>query len=125
MLNDRVWAGEHQAGVTVVETHQVGRFPARSANLNDLARPLRLAHEVATHVEPVPDGCLHRPTSLPAFRAARAQQDTLTVCHFATTSICLVAVGWYWLGWAPRDKRQIRAFAGSCPRSCRVAGIRV
>src|SRR6516165_10119968 len=66
MLNDRVRAGEYQAGVTVVEPHQVGRFPARSADLDDLARPLRLAHDVATHVEPVPDGCLHRPTSLPA-----------------------------------------------------------
>src|SRR5438445_4527864 len=78
MLNDRVRAGEHQAGVTVVETHQVGRFPARPADLDNLARPLRLAHDVATHVEPVPDGCPHPPTSLPAFRATRAQQDTLT-----------------------------------------------
>jgi hypothetical protein len=56
-----------------------------------------LAHDVATHVEPVPDGCLHLPTSLPAFRAARAQQDTLTVCHIATASIYPGADGWYWL----------------------------
>ena len=97
MLNGRVRAGEHQAGVTVVETHHVGRFPARSADLDDLARPLRLAHDVATHVEPVPDGCLHPPTSLPAFRATRAQQDTLTVRHSATASIYLDADGWYWL----------------------------
>src|SRR5437763_8514035 len=66
MLNGRVRAGEHQAGVTVVETHQIGRFPARSANLDDLARPLRLAHDVATHAEPVSDGSLHQPTSSPA-----------------------------------------------------------
>jgi hypothetical protein len=97
MLNDRVRAGEHQAGVTVIEMHQVGRFPARSADLDDLARPLRLAHDVATHVEPVPDGCPHLPTSLSAFRATRAQQDTLTVCHIAAASIYLDARGWYWL----------------------------
>jgi hypothetical protein len=95
MLNDRVRAGEHQAGVTVIEMHQVGRFPARSANLDDLADPLRLAHDGAPHVEPVPDGCLHLPTSLPAFRATRAQQDTLTVCHIAAASIYLDADGWY------------------------------
>src|SRR5215475_1369204 len=112
MLNDRVRSGEHQAGVTVVETHQVGRVPARSADLNDLARPLRLAHEVATHVEPVPDGCLHRPTSLPAFRATRAQQDTLTVRHIA--SIYLVADGWYWL--CVGTARQ----AADVPIRCRV-----
>jgi hypothetical protein len=97
MLNDRVRAGEHQPGVTVVETHQVGRFPARPADLDDLARPLPLADHVATHMEPVPGGCLHPPTSLPAFRAARAQQDTLTVCHIATASIYPGADGWYWL----------------------------
>src|SRR5215472_10741280 len=67
MLDHRVRAREHQAGVTVVETHQVGRLSARSADLDDLARPLRLAHDVPTYVEPVPDGCLHQPTSSPAF----------------------------------------------------------
>src|SRR5438094_7255744 len=97
MLDDRIRAGEHQARVTVVETHQVGRFPARSGDLDDLARPLRLAHDVATHVEPVPDGCLHLPTSLLAFRATRAQEDTLTVCRIAAASIYLDADGWYWL----------------------------
>src|SRR6266851_9613731 len=40
MLDDRVRAGEHQGGVTVVESHQVRRLPARSADLDDLARPL-------------------------------------------------------------------------------------
>ena len=63
MLDDRVRAGEYQGGVTVVESHQVGRLPARSADLYDLACPLRMAHDVGAHVEPVPDGCLHAPTS--------------------------------------------------------------
>jgi len=58
MLNDRVRAGEHQAGVTVVETHQVGRLPARSADLDDLACPLWMAHDIGVHVEPVPDDCV-------------------------------------------------------------------
>src|SRR5215467_201550 len=66
-FDDRVRTREHQAGVTVVETHQVGRLTARSADLDDLACPVRLAHDVAMHVEPVPDGCLHEPTSSPAF----------------------------------------------------------
>jgi len=67
MLDDRVRAGEHQGGVTVVETHQVGRLPARSADLDDLACPLRMADDIGVHVEPVPDHCLYAPTSLPAF----------------------------------------------------------
>src|SRR5271165_7010788 len=91
MLDDRVRAGEHQARVTVVETHQVGRLPARSADLDDLARPIRMAHDVAMHVEPVPDGCLHAPTSssafacgMSAFRRCRAPGTRSTVypdCH--------------------------------------------
>jgi hypothetical protein len=40
MLDDRVRAGEHQDSVTIVESHQVRRLPARSADLDDLARPL-------------------------------------------------------------------------------------
>jgi hypothetical protein len=59
MPDDRVRAGEHQARVTVVATRQAGRLSARSADLDNLARPLRMAHDVAMHVEPVPDGCLH------------------------------------------------------------------
>src|SRR5690349_16325552 len=91
MLDDRVRAGEHQARVTVVETHEVGRLAARSADLDDLARPLWMAHDVAMHVEPVPDDCLHAPTSssafacgVSAFGAVRALEDTLQVypdCH--------------------------------------------
>ncbi len=55
-------AGEHQARVAVVETHQVGRLSARSADLDNLARPLRMAHDVAMHVQPVPrrlPPCVH------------------------------------------------------------------
>jgi len=91
MLDDRVRAGEDQARVTVVETHEVGRLAARSADLDDLARPLWMAHDVAMHVEPVPDDCLHTPASSSAFAggmsapgAARAPKDTLQVypdCH--------------------------------------------
>src|ERR1035437_8503381 len=67
MLDDRIRAGEHQARVTVVEAHEVGRFAARSADLDDLARPLWMAHDVAVHVEPLPEDCLHAPTSSSAF----------------------------------------------------------
>jgi hypothetical protein len=63
MLDGRIRAGEHQARVAVVEAHQVGRLPASSADLDDLTGPLRLAHDVATRVKPIPDGCLHPPTS--------------------------------------------------------------
>src|SRR5262249_49196171 len=67
MFDDRIRTGEHQAGVTVMKTHQVGGRPARPADLDDLACPLRLAHDVAPHAEPVPDGCPHQLTSSPAF----------------------------------------------------------
>jgi hypothetical protein len=39
-LDDRVRAREYQARVTVIETHQVWRLPARSADFDDLADPL-------------------------------------------------------------------------------------
>jgi hypothetical protein len=61
MLDDCVRAGEYQGGVIVLESHEVRRFAARSADLDDLACPLRLAHDAATHVKPVSDGCLHAP----------------------------------------------------------------
>ena len=67
MLDDRVRAGKHQGGVTVVESHQVRRLPARSADLDDLAGALGMAHGAGVHLEPVPDGCLHAPTSSSAF----------------------------------------------------------
>ena len=61
MLDDCVRAGEYQRGVTVLESYEVGRFTARSADFDDLACPLRLTHDAATHVKPVSDGCLHAP----------------------------------------------------------------
>jgi hypothetical protein len=92
MLDDRVRTREHQAGVTVVESDQVGRLPARSADFDDLARPFRLAHGVAIHVKPIPDGCLHEPTSSPAFaRDPVHPKDTLTVCRITMASIYLDA----------------------------------
>ena len=43
-------------------------MPAATAlTANVGARPIRMAHDVAMHVEPVPDGCLHAPTSSSAF----------------------------------------------------------
>src|SRR5215467_15049464 len=93
-FDDRVRTREHQAGVTIVETHQVGRLPAWSADLDDLACPLRLAHDVAKHMEPVPDGCLHQPTSSPTSTRYRVHlEDTLTVCHITMASIYLDAGG--------------------------------
>src|SRR5436190_14078385 len=95
MLDDRIRAREHQARVTVVETHHVGRLPARSADLDDLARPLRLAHDVATHVEPVPDGCLHAAhllTQVPALPMRRRTRPRSA--HVATPSIHLDSEGW-------------------------------
>jgi hypothetical protein len=97
MLDDRVRAWEHQAGVTVVETHHVWRLPARSTDLDDLARPLRLAHGAATHTEPVPDGCLHPPTSSPVHRTARSR---------CATSLWPVSAPRHGRVWAPGDKRQ-------------------
>jgi hypothetical protein len=93
MLDNRVRARKHQARMTVVETNQVRRLPARPANLDDLARPFRLAHDVATHMEPVSDGCLHPPPPHPRSRATRPPEVTLTAWHLATTSIHLDADG--------------------------------
>src|SRR6266571_1259827 len=61
-------------------TARHARLPARPADLDDLARPLRLAHDVATHMEPVPDGCLHPPPphpALPVRRRSRSRRATL------------------------------------------------
>ena len=59
MLDDRVRAGEHQGGVIVLKSHEVGRFSARSSDLDDLARPVGLAYDAAVHVDSVSDGCPH------------------------------------------------------------------
>src|SRR5690348_14933237 len=102
VLDDRVRAGEHQGGVTVVESHQVGRLPARSADLDDLACPLRMAHDIGVHVEPVPDDCLHAPTSLSAFAHCMSafpalparRKNTLTVYpdwHGQASTVTLLA----------------------------------
>jgi len=40
MLDDCVRAREYQARVAVIETHQVWRLAARSADFDDLADPL-------------------------------------------------------------------------------------
>src|SRR5258708_1087709 len=86
MLDDPVRAGGHQRGGTVVGAHQVGRLPARSADVDDLARPPRMAHDVGVHVEPIADGCLHAPTSssafahsMSAFSALPEPEDTPTM----------------------------------------------
>src|SRR6266581_243417 len=86
VLDDRVRTREHQAGMAVVETHQVGRLPARPAHLDDLACPLRLAHDVATHMELVPDGCLHQSTSSPAFARSPCPGGHARVCHLIMAS---------------------------------------
>src|SRR5258708_17618035 len=93
MLDDRVRAWEHQARVTIVETHQVWRLAARSADFDDLARPLWLTHDVATHMQPVSDGCLHPPTSLTRVPAAPVGRRTSHGVRPATTSIHLDADG--------------------------------
>jgi hypothetical protein len=71
MLDDCVGAGEYQRGVIVLESHEVGRFTARSADLDYLACPLWLTHDAATHVKPVSDGCLHAPPPLIRVRSPR------------------------------------------------------
>src|SRR6266516_2122959 len=103
MLDDRVRAGEHQGGVTVVESYQVGRLPARSADLDNLTRPPRMAHDIGVHVEPVPDGCLHAPTSSSAFapacphspRCPRGAGHAHGVPRLAQAGIHLDATGWH------------------------------
>jgi hypothetical protein len=107
MLDDRVRAGEHQRGVTGVEPHQVGRLPAGSPDLDDLARPPRMAHNVGVYVEPIPDGCLHAATSSPAFAHGMSAfptlaepEDTLTMYPDrhgpVSTSTLLAGTGRAW-----------------------------
>src|SRR5690349_4040871 len=94
MLDNRVRAWEHQARVTIVETHQVWRLAARSADFDDLACPRWLAHDVATHVQAVSDGCLHAPTSLTSVPAGPMGPRTSHDVRTATTSIHLDGDGW-------------------------------
>jgi len=64
------------------------------ADLDDLARPLWMAHDVAMHVEPLPDDCLHVPAASSAFAggmsapgAARAPKARSRPTQAVTTSI--------------------------------------
>jgi hypothetical protein len=50
--------------VTVLESHEVRGLPARATDFDDLAHPFWLTHDAAMYVKPVPDNCLHVPTSL-------------------------------------------------------------
>jgi hypothetical protein len=59
MLDHRIRAGKDQGDVLVLELHEVGRFPARSADLDDLTGPLGLTHDSAMYVDHIPDDCLH------------------------------------------------------------------
>jgi hypothetical protein len=61
MLYECVRAGEYKSSVIVLESDEVGRFTARSADFDDLAGPLRLTHDAAAHMKPVSDSCLHAP----------------------------------------------------------------
>jgi hypothetical protein len=80
VLDDRIRAGEHQAAVTILESHEVWRLAASAADLDDLAHPLRLAHDAAVYVKPVPHDCLHLPTSLgPCRLAARRLRQNQTI----------------------------------------------
>ena len=62
-IDDGVGPGEYQAGVAVLEAHDVGWLAASSSYLHDLAYVVRLAHHVAMYVELVSDGCVHLGTS--------------------------------------------------------------
>src|SRR6266702_6915684 len=48
--------------------------------------PLCLAHDVATHMELVPDGCLHQSTSSPAFARSPCPGGHARVCHLIMAS---------------------------------------
>jgi hypothetical protein len=59
MLNHGIWARKDQGDVLVIELHKVWRFPACSADFNDLTGPLWLTHDCAMYVDHIPDDCLH------------------------------------------------------------------
>jgi hypothetical protein len=59
MLNHGIRARKDQGDVLVLELHEVRRFPARSADFDDLARPLWLTHDGTVYVDHIPDDCLH------------------------------------------------------------------
>jgi hypothetical protein len=59
MLDHGIRARKDQGDVLVIEVHEVGRFPARSADFDDLTGPLWLTHDGAVYVDHIPDDCLH------------------------------------------------------------------
>jgi len=59
MLDYCIGARKHQARVTVVETHHVGRLARGSVDLDNLARTLSLAHDLAVYVQAVSNHSLH------------------------------------------------------------------
>jgi hypothetical protein len=59
MLDHGIRARKDQGDVLVIELHEVGRFPACSADFDDLTGPLWLTHNCAMYVDHIPDYCLH------------------------------------------------------------------
>jgi hypothetical protein len=59
MLDHGIRARKDQGDVLVIELHQVGRLPARSAYFDNLTSPLWLTHNGAMYVDHIPDDCLH------------------------------------------------------------------
>jgi hypothetical protein len=64
VLDDGIRTREHQRTVSVLDSHEVRGLPARATDFDDLAHPFWLTHDAAMYVKPVPDNCLHVPTSL-------------------------------------------------------------
>jgi hypothetical protein len=88
MLDHGIRARKDQGDVLVIELHEVGRFPARSADFDDLTGPLWLTHDGAMYVDHIPDDCLHdtcllgqgsRSRPLSTFAVPSAQQRTPAV----------------------------------------------
>jgi hypothetical protein len=59
MLNHGIRTRKDQSDVLVIELHEVRRFPACSADFDDLTGPLWLTHYGAMYVDHIPDDCLH------------------------------------------------------------------
>jgi len=97
VLNNRIRTGKHQARVTVVEMHQIRRFAARSVDFPDLTDVLRLAHDLAVHMQPVPDSCLHHAASV---RIRRARGRAPWSLHTrATAAITAARPAWRGAAW--------------------------
>jgi hypothetical protein len=92
MLDHGIRAGKDQGDVLVLKLNQVGRFPARSPDFDDLTGPLWLTHDSAVYVDHIPDDCLHNACLLgqgsrsppSAFaRAVRAAENTAVLPRLA------------------------------------------